>query len=70
MSVPLMSVPCRYMRRWLGIASLPSQSVIHLQICGDIAQSPGSFVQFNHPFGGGTPLRRSSLFLPVDGGLS
>ena len=70
MSVPLMSVPCRYMRRWLGIASLPSRSVIRSQRFGETVPSPGSFVQMDHPFGGGTPLRCSSLFLPVDGGLS
>ena len=70
MSVLLMSVLCRCTRRWLGIASLPSWSVTRLQIFRDIVQSPGSFVQFDRPFGGGTPSRCSFLFLLADGGPS
>ena len=70
MSDPLMSVLCRYMRRWLGIASLPNWSVTCLQIFRDIVQSPDSFAQFVHPFGGDMPLRCLSLSLPIDGGPS
>ena len=67
MSVLLMFALCRYTRRWLGIASLPSRSVVRLQIFRDIAQSPGSFVWFVHPSGDDMLLICSSLFLPADG---
>ena len=65
-----MSVPCCCTRRWLGIASLPSWSVICLWIFRDIAWSPGSFIRSVHPSGGDMLLRCSSSSLPVDGGLS
>ena len=69
-SVLSMSVPCRCMRKWLGIASLPSRSAARLRIFRDIAQSPGSFIQFVHLSEGGTPLRCSFWSRPADGGLS
>ena len=70
MSVLSMSVLCHCTRRWLGIASPPSQSVSHLRIFRDTARSPGSFIRSDRLFGGGMPLRCSSLSLPVDGDLS